>query len=1067
MRKNQFLSNLLATTIICGAASFATPAFAQDDQPAGAAQPADSGQEQEVVITGSRIPTPNLTAVSPVTVVNSQDIRLQGVTRTEDLINSLPQAFAGQGGNLANGASGTATVDLRGLGPNRTLVLINGRRLVPGDPALPTPDINVIPSSIVSRVDVLTGGASSVYGSDAVSGVVNFVMDTDLEGIRLDAQYSFYQHNNRNRSGIGAALDARQFGYPRGSVADGGTYDLSIAMGAGFDDGRGHIVAYATYRQLEAVTQGRRDYSACASQARTTAQAATTPPGGFPGAPLFFCGGSATSANGTVFTNSSTLQIGPNRTLIGGTTPYNFAPTNYYQRPDERYTFGAFARYEISPALQPYLEVMFMNDRTLAQIAPSGDFGNTLTVNCGAPGAPQANAPGVGNPLLSQQQRNILCRPENYNPADNSTAAGPYLSTFPNLAGANPIFGADPDGAGPLRRPLLGFTAPTVFIDPTTGLPYTQGNAQLLRRNVEGGGRVSDIEHTNFRVVAGMRGDLSDVWSYDVYYQFAQTNFALTYQNDFSVTRLGRALDIVDNPNTVGVDPVCRSFLDGTDPSCVPWDIWATGQVSDASLAYLQTPGFQRGNVQMSLASASLTGNLGEWGVQLPWANSGVGVAFGLEYRKEHLELQTDVAFQTLPSSDLAGQGAPTLPVSGDFDVKEAFAEVRIPIIEDSFIYNLSLEAGYRYSDYNFGGRSVSTDTYKIGLDLSIVRDVRFRAAYNRAVRAPNIQELFAPQRVALNGNGDPCATATPQASLAACQAMGVSAAQYGLIQGNPAGQYNGLIGGNPNLEPEIADTYTLGVVLQPRFIPRLAITVDWFSIKIDAPIQPIGQDTILDTCRTTLDAFFCSLVQRDQFGSLWRTGAGFVRDLNQNIGSFKTRGIDVGISYSTEWEGVGSFGFNMNGTWLDQLVTDNGVSDPYDCAGLYGPICGIPSPEWRHRARLTYNHASGLGMSLQWRYFGAVDVENKAFGTDFAPFNERIPSQSYFDLTLTARIGDHYNFRLGVNNILDREPPIIGANGANTTINACPGTVCSGNSFPNVYDAMGRYIFAGITLDF
>jgi outer membrane receptor protein involved in Fe transport len=1060
MRKNQFLSNLLATTFICGAASFATPAFAQDDQPqagpAEAAQPADQGQEQEVVITGSRIPAPpNLTAVSPVTVVNSQEIRLQGTTRTEDLINSLPQSFGGQGGNLANGASGTATVNLRGLGTNRTMVLINGRRLGPGDPAVPNPDINVIPSSIVSRVDVLTGGASSVYGSDAVSGVVNFIMDTELSGVRLDAQYSFYQHNNRNGSGILAALNGRNFPYPTGSVADGGTYDLSIAFGAGFDDGRGHIVAYAGYRKLNAVTQGRRDYSSCASQARTPAQAAANPPGGTAGAPLFFCGGSATSANGTIILvnngTSTFFQVGPNRTLIGGFTPYNFAPTNYFQRPDERYTLGAFAHYEISPALVPYLEVMFMDDRTVAQIAPSGDFGNTFTFNCGTPAAPTVNSPGIGNPLLSAQQRGLLCDTENL--LDTSGQAV-------GLAGGTNIV--------------------QTYIDPTTGLPYTRGFAQILRRNVEGGGRRDDLQHTNYRIVAGMRGELSDVWAYDMYYYYAQTNFAETYTNDFSVTRLGRAIDIIDDPRTAGVDPICRSVLDGSDPQCVPWDIFATGQVSQAALSYLQTPGFQRGTNKQTVASASLTGNLGSWGIQFPWANEGVGIAMGVEYRKESLELLTDAAFSALPSSDLAGQGAPTLSTFGEFDVKEAFAEVRIPIVQDSFFQYLGLEAGYRYSDYGVGSNSFSTDTYKIGIDFAPIRDIRLRAAYNRAVRAPNIQELFAPQRVALNGNGDPCAGNAPAASLAACQAMGVSAAQYGTIAGNPAGQYNGLIGGNPNLEPEIADTITVGVVLQPSFIPRLAITIDWFDIQIDSPIQPIGQDVILDACARTLDATFCGLVHRDQFGSLWRTGAGFVVDQPQNIGSFSTRGIDIGVGYtlplSDTW---GSLNFNLVGTWLDELIVDNGVTDAYDCAGLYGLICTTPSPEWRHKARLTYTHPSGLGFSLQWRYFSGVGLDRadssqpvlseNANGTPllFAPFNERIPSQSYFDLTLTARIGDHYNFRLGVNNILDREPPIVGANGTSAVINACTGTFCSGNTFPNVYDAMGRYIFAGITLDF
>lgn len=1045
MRKNQFLSNLLATTFICGAASVATPAFAQNgQQPASpaAAQPDDQGQE--VVITGSRIPAPpNLTAVSPVTVVNSAEIRLQGTTRTEDLINSLPQSFGGQGGNLANGASGTATVNLRGLGSNRTLVLINGRRLGPGDPSVPTADINVIPSAIVSRVDVLTGGASSVYGSDAVAGVVNFVMDTELTGVRLDAQYSFYQHNNRaDPGGILRALDLRGFPYPRGNVADGGTYDLSLAIGAGFDDNRGHIVAYAGYRKLNAVTQGRRDYSSCASQARTPAQVAAAP------TDLVRCGGSATSANGTIIFNengTSTLyQIGPNRTLIPGFTPYNFAPTNYYQRPDERYTLGAFANYEISPALQPYLEVMFMDDRTVAQIAPSGDFGNTFSVNCGSPAAPTVNGPGVGNPLLSQQQRNLLCDQENL----LIDAAGTVDNTAP-------------------------FTPAFVFIDPTTGQPYTRGFAQILRRNVEGGGRRDDLQHTNYRIVAGMRGDLSDVWSYDAYYYFARTNFAETYTNDFSVTRLGRAIDVIDDPRTPGVDPICRSVLDGTDPSCVPWDIFATGSVTPAALAYVQIAGFQRGNNDQTVASASLTGNLGNWGIQFPWANSGVGIALGVEYRKESLTLQTDAAFSALPSSDLAGQGAPTLSVSGNFDVKEAYGELRIPIVEDGFFRYLGLEAGYRYSNYGIAGRSFSTDTYKIGLDFAPIRDIRFRAAYNRAVRAPNIQELFAPQRVALNGNGDPCAGAAPTASLAACQAQGVTAGQYGTITGNPAGQYNGLIGGNPNLAPEVADTFTVGLVLQPSFIPRLAITVDWFSIKIDAPIQPIGQDVILATCVQTLNPTFCGLVHRDQFGSLWRTGQGYVIDQPQNIGKFSTRGIDVGVSYTLPIsDTLGSLSFNLVGTWLDQLITNNGVSAPYDCAGLYGLVCTTPNPEWRHKVRMTYTHPSGLGLSLQWRYFSAVDLDRSdasqpVLAGPFAPFNARIPSQSYFDLTMTARIGDHYNFRLGVNNILDREPPIVGANGTSAVINACTGTFCSGNTFPNVYDAMGRYIFAGVTLDF
>jgi iron complex outermembrane receptor protein len=1075
MNKNRILSNLLATTMICGALGMAAPAYAQDaeDQTGASAGPVegqdpdvssdadpDADEEGDIVVTGSRIPQPNLSAVSPVTVVNSQEVKLQGTTRTEDLINSLPQAFAEQGGNLANGASGTATVNLRGLGSERTLVLINGRRLVPGDPFSSAADINVIPTAMIDRVDVLTGGASSVYGSDAIAGVVNFIMDTDFEGIRLDGQYSFYNHDNNSphlKDGPNGLI-ARNFGFPGGTVADGGTVDLNVVIGAGFDDGRGNVVAYAGYRKLDAVTQDKRDFSACASQARTPAQLS----GANANLPGAFCGGSATSANGTIIAydggTSTFFQIGPNRTLIGGFSPYNFAPTNYFQRPDERYTFGFFANYEISESLRPYLEGMFMDDRTLAQIAPSGDFGNTFFINCGSPAAPRAVAPGVGNPLLSQQQRNILCDTENL----LTDAAG---NTAVTDAAQNP----------PIVRP------PAVFIDPTTGLPYTRGFAQILRRNVEGGGRIDDLQHTNFRVVAGMRGDLSSVWSYDAYYQFGQTNYADTYLNDFSVTRLTRAIDIIQDPRpglpTTG-QPICRSAVDGTDPNCVPWDIFAVGQVNPAALAYLQTPGFQRGNTKQSVVSGSITGQLGEYGVKLPWANDGVGIALGVEYRKDSLELETDVAFQT---GDLAGQGAPTLPSSGAFDVREAFVEARIPLVEESFFYNLSLELGYRYSDYDLKGadRGFSTDTYKLAAHFAPIRDVRFRASYNRAVRAPNIQELFATQRVALNGNGDPCAgdfiagndTPAPSAPLAACQAMGVSAAQYGSIVGNPAGQYNGLIGGNADLIPETATTKSVGIVLEPRFLPRFALTVDWFDIKVKDAIQQIGQDTILDVCVQTLDPQFCGLVRRDQFGSLWRTSNGFVIDLDQNIGAFSTRGIDLSASYSMEIGSMGGLSFSIVGTWLDKLVTDPGISEKFDCAGLYGLRCGTPNPEWRHKARISYTHPDGYGLSFQWRHFGGVTLDRASdvatLQGAFAPFNEKIPQINYFDLTGTFRVGDHFNFRLGVNNLLDKDPPIIGANGTSSVINACTAVLCSGNTFPNVYDALGRYIFAGVTLDF
>lgn len=1041
-------SNLLKAGVAPFALTLAlvsAPAFAQEetssqtttdsqDVGVGPVEAADAPTGGAIVVTGSRIRQPNLESASPVTVVTAQEFQDTGTTRVEDLVNSLPQVFAGQGSNVSNGASGTATLNLRGLGSERTLVLVNGRRLVPGDPTTSAADINVIPAAMIKRVDVLTGGASSVYGADAVAGVVNFVMDTEFEGFKLDTQYSVYNHDNRNRDVFTSALGTRP--YPRGMVTDGGTFDITASFGTSFDDGRGRAVAYVGYRNIKAVTQANRDYSACALSGRTAAQVQAN-------GQLYTCGGSATSPTGTVFyfdnfgdptdadgdgvadSFTSTIgQFGANRTLLGGFTPYNFNPRNYFQRPDERYTAGVFADYEISEAFHPYMEFMFMDDRTVAQIAESGNFGNTLSINC-------------DNPLLGASQRAAFCDTENLLvsplPGDAFTVVG-------NVAAENAA-----RIARGLGEPLLP-TTPFAFTDPLTGATYNRGFAQILRRNVEGGPRRDDLQHTSYRAVLGVKGDLSPAWSYDAYYQYGRTNFAETYFNDFSITRLNRALDVVTGP---GGTPVCRSTLDGTDPNCVPYDIFnpGTGGPSTAAVNYLGTPGFQRGIVSEQVASAYLSGALGEYGIQSPWADEGLGVVIGAEYRKEKLDFFSDLAFQT---GDLAGQGAPTLPVSGEFDVKEIFTEVRIPIASNSWVYDFNITGGYRYSDYSTGAQ---TDTYKVEGEFAPIRDIRIRGGYNRAVRAPTVQDLFAPQRVALDGSTDPCAGAPIAAGDVGCLATGLRVGQ--VVAPNPSSQYNGLIGGNPNLIPETADTYTAGVVLQPRFLPGFAASVDYFNIEVEGAIQGIGADTILEQCdRTTADPFFCGLVVRDPSGSLWRSNAGYVIDLAQNIGRLKTSGLDIQANYTRDIGSIGRLGLSFLGTYLIDLTSNPGVGGDIECVKRAGNICGTPNPEWRHQARVSFDMPNGMGASVRWRYFDPVAVDGGN------PGSSRFDAQNYFDLALTWEVGDNYNFRLGANNIFDREPPVTGSQ-------SCPAGFCNGNTFAQVYDALGRYMYAGVTLDF
>ncbi|MCB2111962.1 MAG: TonB-dependent receptor [Parvularculaceae bacterium] len=1011
-------SALLASTMLLGVG---LPSLA-------VAQEADD----EIIVTGSRIPSANAVSSSPVTTIGNVEFDIRGTTRVEDLVNTLPQAFAAQGANTSNGATGTAQVSLRGLGANRTLVLINGRRMQYGSPISSAPDLNQIPGALVERVDVLTGGASAVYGSDAIAGVVNFIMMQDFEGVRIDAQLSGYQHGNNNQAAQDRLIAAQPpaFGsdlsIPESGVFDGKGQEITLIVGANTEDGRGNVTAYAGYRNNDAILQADRDYSKCAYAG---------------GDPDFGCAGSSTTPAGRFFTGVGSGDYTLDENVPGtfrprtGSDTFNYNPTNFYQRPDERYTLGAFAHYEANRHLDFYLEAMFYDYTSDAQIAFTGTFFTTNAVNC-------------DNPLISNVP---------------NAAGFSQLDYICGVSdpGVDGILGTNDNGTP-------GDTSDDFNDDP--GLPIagsgstTAGDVTFYpgKRFVEGNPRNNSIRNQSYRIVGGVRGEAFEGWNYDTYFQYGTTRGSNTYDNDGVIPNMQDALFAVSD-GMGGVQ--CRS-ASARAQGCVPLNLFTPGGVNQAQLDYVLLQSFQLGATKQYVGEASLTGDLGQYGFKTPWAETGVGISFGAQWRKDKLEYNPDSLFEL---GLLSGQGGPTPPTSGEIETTDFYVESKIPLAEGmAFAESLVFEGGYRHSDVSTSG---SYSTWKLLGDWQITPELRVRGGWQRAARAANVIESFTPQAIGLTQIEDGCAVgaANPYTAAGCANTNGGAPLAPGSIPNNPADQYNALFGGNPNLDPEVSDTYTVGVVLTPGdYVPgNLFVSVDYFDITVEGFVGIVNPQTALDQCAANNDPFFCSLVNRAPNGSLWITPQGFITATNVNTGSLSTSGLDINANWSFDFAdvGMGSAGgiaFDLVGTYLLDLNTfelPDGTVPEYDCAGFYGSRCGSPNPEWRHKLRTTWQSPFGVDASVTWRYFSSVVHGDSVSGPRSAltDLDYKLGSRNYIDLAASYNVTEKWNVTVGVNNLLDKDPPLTSQTAG----------FSNGNTYPQTYDAQGRYIFLGTTIDF
>jgi outer membrane receptor protein involved in Fe transport len=1025
MRTN-YRSRLLTTTLFVGAVMASGSAFAQSVDSTttpGAAAPgivtAEGASNNEtstgdIVVTGTLIKNPNLVQATPVKVVGADEIDLQQANVAEELLREIPGITPSIGSAVNNGNGGASFVNLRNLGSNRNVVLLDGVRLVPAE-LNGRFDLNNVPLALVERVDVLTGGASTTYGADAVSGVVNFITRRDFSGIEANVSQQISEEG------------------------DGNVFRADVTIGANFDDGRGNAVFSIGYQEADPIYQGGRDYG-------RFGLSSTTGGGGGSGTAVpsrFSLPGAGTvqvNAAGTDFNRGATGAVS------NAFTAFNFNPFNVYQTPFQRFNMYGAANYEVTDDVEVYTRGIFSKNTVETIIAPSGAFGVAVAIP-------------LNNPFLTAGLRNEFCTRNNISAADCAIAANPALT--PGQAG------------------------------------YRTVTSNLSRRAVEVGPRVSEYTTQFFDYRLGLKGNITDSIDWDVFGSYGESENLQQIQG-YTLNSRVRESFLANNVN---------SCFDGTSAGCVPIN-WF-GPQNNASFTpdaidFLNEVSTVRTKTTLSQARATISG---DFGVTSPFGSNPISFAVGGEYRRYTASQASDTL---AASGDLGGAGGATPNIDGSFDVYEAIGELIVPLVQDKpFFQDLTVEGGIRYSSYTIGAPGdpgFNTTTWKGAGSWTPVQGFKIRGNYARAVRAPNIAELFSPVNTGLtNLSDDPCATfndqgvrinPNPTGNLRAiCLAQGATAATVDSISQPTAGQAAATGGGNILLRPETSNSWTAGAVFTPSFIPRLSISADYYNIKIKGAITSPTPGDAITACfgadprnpPAAANSAACLAIRRDPLDGDLNGDPNAVPGLfltTSNLGQLETSGVDVTVNYAHDL-GFTKLSLAASGNWTEKskfAAVAGGYSR--DCVGYYSSNCGQPIPEWQWSVRGTLTF-DAVDVSLLWRHIDGTIYEGQA--DDFAArgfaanartlfrgalpasagalagknvdFN-RISSKDYFDLTARANVGENFTFTFGVQNLLDKEPPLVGGEAGSTTFN-------SGNTFPSTYDAIGRRYVAGAKVRF
>lgn len=983
LKTSSFRRGLLATTIFGAAFATALPVLAQEQQDEQTTAVSD------IVVTGSRIARQDYKSSSPIVTVDSEDFKATGSVTIDSLMNDMPQfvpSINSTSNNPSNG--GQANLNLRGLGTSRTLVLMNGRRVVPSN-ASGVVDVNILPTALIKNVEVISGGASAAYGSDALAGVANFILNENFTGVQIDAQYG---ETDRN---------------------DGVTESYSLTLGGNFDDDRGNMVLSIGRSTREQIYNEAREFS------RISGASGATPLGS------------------TVFDSNNLPSLAAIRTYFNSPTLTNT---------------GAFG---------------FNNDGSLFAHAGALNFkspGGITYEGFLSPGADYVYNTGALNSLQLPLERWNVYAGGRYKINDHIEAYGNVL--FTEYSGTQEL-AATPASNNPVSG--TGFRIPVTNPFITSDLrallltrPNPNSSILLNKRFLDVGGRVSDSQYSVYQITSGLRGQFfgSD-WTYDVYAQYGRVDTTNTQTGNVSRSAVQTLLDAPD-----GGRSICEG---GFNP-------FGNNPLSAACTSYIHRSAQNISIQEQTVVEATFQGKL----VDLPAGEARAAV--GIQYRQDDYVFRPDASLAqrnaTVNRPDAGQNGGseiagfnPSQPLAGSTSSKEIFGELLIPLVANvPFIDQLELTIGGRYSDYSTIG---GVGAWKADVDWAIVDGLRVRGGYNYSVRAPSIGELYAPLNTsfpsigsasATGVQGDPCDIRGsyrngPNAAQvrALCIAQGVSATSVdNYIMSN--NQVPGVTGGNPDLFEETGESWSVGVVYQPRLsmaaLSSLSFSVDYYNIEITDVIGTIGASAQLQGCynangqNPTYDVNngYCQLFQRDPL-----TGnAVAAQELNQNLATLKTSGVDAQIDWRAGMADLGmpdwgSLSANVVVGWLESWERQDAAGGPFiSRTGTIDSVFGNTFPEWKVLTSVNWRNDS-FGAGIRWRRIGEM--------SQYSTTNE-LDAIDYIDLNGSWSINDNVSLRAGVNNLTDEAPRVY-----------APGV--QANTDPSTYDVLGRRYYVGLTAKF